>query len=212
MRNTRRRVATPPLLFYGVASVDDEVGTGLPPATTRLVFRDIAAVVETAPPAMGDLDLERYTEVVTHVFERLPILPARPGTVFQTRDLLAQWLELHYFTLAEALAFVTDRGVARVTLSDAEATTPDAVEPPTVLEAKTAEVLRVLRRHAAAHLALPESKGEEGASRHSFLVERERWDVFAETVQQEDERHSALTLALTGPWPAYDFVRMDFGG
>lgn len=210
MRGPLKRAPSPSLLFYGVTAVDDDVANPLPASTTRLVFRDIAAVVETAAPDAHDVDLARYGDVVSYLFDRVPVLPARPGTRFQSRDLLSQWLELHYFTLAEALTFVTERGVARVHLAYATAATPEALEPPTVLEAKTAEVLRVLRRHSVACLALREEEGAD-ESRHAFLVERERWAVFVDAVRQEDERHGALTLSASGPWPAYDFVRMDFG-
>ena len=46
----------------------------------------------------------------------------------------------------------------------------------------------------------------------SFLVEIDRWQQFADMVEKEDERQTALDFHLTGPWPPYDFVKMQFGG
>jgi hypothetical protein len=41
-------------------------------------------------------------------------------------------------------------------------------------------------------------------------VERTSWDRFANEVVAEDVRSPGLTLRLTGPWPVYDFVRLQF--
>jgi hypothetical protein len=46
----------------------------------------------------------------------------------------------------------------------------------------------------------------------SFLVERSRWREFAEAVATEARRATPLDVAMTGPWPPYDFVRLHFGG
>jgi len=46
----------------------------------------------------------------------------------------------------------------------------------------------------------------------SFLLERSHWREFAEAVAGQARRSSALDLTLTGPWPPYDFVRLQFGG
>ena len=47
--------------------------------------------------------------------------------------------------------------------------------------------------------------------RASFLVERERWDVFNDIVREEQKRLREMRVECTGPWPPYDFVRMQFG-
>jgi hypothetical protein len=45
----------------------------------------------------------------------------------------------------------------------------------------------------------------------AYLVERELWSEFAESVSDEGEKHPVVKIELTGPWPPYDFVRMQFG-
>jgi hypothetical protein len=44
-----------------------------------------------------------------------------------------------------------------------------------------------------------------------YLVERVLWQEFTEAVQFESGRHPRVRVAVTGPWPPYDFVRMQFG-
>jgi hypothetical protein len=81
--------------------------------------------------------------------------------------------------------------------------------------ALAAESLRMLRGQSAATVTLPRADGdeEEGVvARASFLVDSQRWQVFQETVTKEARRQTALDFKVTGPWPPYDFVRMQFGG
>jgi len=64
-------------------------------------------------------------------------------------------------------------------------------------------------------VTLPKADGddEEGVvARASFLVDTQRWETFKETVNKEAQRQPALAFGVTGPWPPYDFVRMQFGG
>ena len=201
-----------------------------------VVFRDLAAVVADAPYAVPGLEgLPVYRDVVESVFREQAVLPAPPGVVFRDRDVLMQWMELHYFTLLDALAFVEDRAVARVAVAPVGSAAPvpagsggaaegaeggEGAEPAggaaggaeaarrEASEAVLRDALRVLRRHAVASIAV----GGDGsyAAAASFLVERTRWELFAGVVRQENERLTDFTLRLSGPWPPYDFVRMQF--
>ena len=54
---------------------------------------------------------------------------------------------------------------------------------------------------------------EDGVvARASFLIDSQRWENFKDTVSKEAKRQSALDFRVTGPWPPYDFVRMQLGG
>ncbi|HZE09736.1 MAG TPA: GvpL/GvpF family gas vesicle protein, partial [Gemmatimonadaceae bacterium] len=80
--------------------------------------------------------------------------------------------------------------------------------------ALAAESLRTLRGQAAATVTLPRAAGddEEGVvARASFLVDNQRWQMFQDSVSEEAKRHHSLDYNVTGPWPPYDFVRMQFG-
>jgi hypothetical protein len=220
------------LRLFGVTGAPGR--RGLPGRGAEVVvFRELAAVVAPAPyAAPGDAALGDYREVVERVFREQAVLPAPPGVVFRDRDVLTQWLELHYFTLLDALAFVEDRVVARVTVTPAPPAAggaagpavpagtagPEGAEEGAARRARTEavlhDVLRVLRRHAVATVAVGTAggagvDGEHGAAA-SFLVERSRWELFAELVPQEGDRLSEVALRVSGPWPPYDFVRMQF--
>jgi hypothetical protein len=155
------------------------------------------------------------------------VVPAPPGTVFRSRETVAGWLELHYFTLAEALSFLDDRAVARVTATRADAPAPARATPlhldqgppgderpaGDALLTEAAEPFRELRRDAVSMLVLrAEELGEPHAAYASYLVERSRWAQFEQALAREAQRHAGLALRLSGPWPPYDFVRMQFRG
>ena len=45
----------------------------------------------------------------------------------------------------------------------------------------------------------------------AFLIDRELWDDFVAAVDDQRRRNPGLALDLSGPWPPFDFVRMQFG-
>lgn len=213
------------LRLYGVVAAEG-AHRPLVPNTALVTFRDLAAVVSESPyarPALADGDVAAYRSVVESVFAQRAVLPAPPGVVFRAREPLERWLELHFVTLTDALSFVDGRAAARVHVARrperisatlpavpaAERTEEVAID----VDSVAAESFRVLRRHAAASVALkPTTVDAAGAgATASFLVERDRWRNFEEAVAEEARRDPELSFRLTGPWPPYDFVRMQFG-
>ena len=208
-----------PLRLFGVVSADSHHPEAAPVAGTSLVsFRDLGAVVgevASTHPAEGPTEVEEHRRVVEGAFGVGAVLPAPLGVVFRSRDVLLRWLELHYVTLSDALGFVEGRVGARVHVTREAPEAGDLAETTETasdIAAIAAGSFRVLRRHAVASLPLrPETESGLAASA-AFLVERDRWDVFAEVVREEDRRLTEITYEVTGPWPPYDFVRMQFGG
>ena len=202
--------------------------------TTLVPFRDVAAVVAPAPYAAEPLtlpELEEYRAVLDALFAERTVLPAPPGTVFRGRDALAEWLELHYFTLVEALNFVDGRAVARVTarpVADEAPPRPSALRlTPTSftgeleiaelaasdVTSRAAEAFAALGREAAAWVVLRTVDGAPSDAAHaSFLVDRPRLAAFEQLVAREAARRPGLRLSCTGPWPPYDFVRLQLVG
>ncbi|MGH9419657.1 MAG: GvpL/GvpF family gas vesicle protein, partial [Thermoanaerobaculia bacterium] len=201
---------------------DSALHQPLPEGTTAIQFRSIAAIVAPAKYArisVGEDELRDYTKVLEEVQANSAILPAPPGTVFRSRDDLGRWLELHYFTLTQAIGSVEGHGQARLTITKtagidaASATAMELRENSKQLLATASQSMRVLRGQAAATVSLPIADDDTSTvSQASFLVDLERWNVFSDLVEKEDARHTSLDFHLSGPWPPYDFVRMQFGG
>lgn len=210
------------LRLFGVAAFDSGINQPLAEGTTSVQFRAIAGVVAPSKYTRVMLDqkeLGEYTRILEEVQANTAVLPAPPGTVFKTRENLARWLELHYFTLTQALSSIEGHGQARLSITktkgiDAEnATAAELKESSKQLLATASQSMRVLRGQAAATVSIPVNEQDtQVVANASFLVDLDKWDVFADLVQKEDMRHASLDFCLTGPWPPYDFVRMQFGG
>ena len=202
------------LRLYGITDVQHHAQAKPPEGTEVLPFRDLAAIVgpseySTTPPS-GEM-IEQYRRIVDDVFCKAPILPAPVGTVFRSRDTLMRWLELHYVALSEALTFVEDRAVARVHVGRVDG---KAAERDTGSEvaAAAADSLRLLRRHAVVAVPLKSEQVTGIVLSSAFLVDKELWDDFVTAVDDQRHRNPGLALDLSGPWPPFDFVRMQFGG
>jgi Gas vesicle synthesis protein GvpL/GvpF len=202
------------LRLYGVTLLDSHHTEQGVNGTELLGFRDLAAVVTSGqfqqePPP--EEEIQHYQQVVDAVFNRRAVLPAPVGTVFRSRETLVRWMELHYVALSDALSFVEDRAVARVHIRR-RASDPDARDKGTDLAAAAAETFRALRRRAAAAIPLKTEHLTGIVLSSAFLVERELWKEFMSVVASEQDAHGQLSFEVTGPWPPYDFVRMQFGG
>lgn len=203
------------LRLYGVAAVESGHTSSLAEGTTLTHYRALAAIVEPASYSTVTLDdgeMEKYVRVLEEAYSHAGVLPAPPGTVFQSSSTLTRWLELHYFTLTEALSVVEGHAAARVSITAQEKS--DDGDAQKSLAALAAESLRLLRSQAAATVTLPRTDGDDETgvvARASFLIDSQRWKSFTDTVSKEAERQTALDFHVTGPWPPYDFVRMQFG-
>lgn len=207
--------------LYGVAAYESGAHEPFAEGTSLIPFRAVAAVVAPcryARVVIDEAEMNEYTRILEEVQGSAAVLPAPPGTVFRSRDHLARWLELHYFTLTQAMGSIEGHSQARLTIVKStgvdpkDATPGEARENAKQLQGMAAQSMRVLRGQAAATINLTVPDEETSLiARASFLVETERWGVFSELAAKEDERHTSLDFHLTGPWPAYDFVQMQFG-
>ena len=204
------------LQLFGIISLDVS-GTAPIRGVTVVSFRDLGALVADssyAAPSPTTQAVAEYRRIVEGVFARQTIVPAPFGTIFRGRDSLMRWLELHYFTLIEAVTFVSERAMARVSVSygqEPENTMAMAIDAD-LLDNAADESFRLLRRHAIASLVVSNHSGVMmPIARASFLVERDRWDIFNDIVREEQRRLREMRVECTGPWPPYDFVRMQFG-
>ncbi|MGZ3331873.1 MAG: GvpL/GvpF family gas vesicle protein [Gemmatimonadaceae bacterium] len=203
------------LRLYGVAAVESGHAMSLAEGTTLVHYRALAAIVEPSPYTVSkleDQEMSKYLAVLEEAQSHSAVLPAPPGTIFQSQPTLTRWLELHYFTLTEALSVIDGHAAARVSVTSQGKQEEDSRKS---FAAMAAESLRLLRSQAAATVTLPKADGDEEAgvlARASFLVDTQRWQAFTDTVSKEAQRQGSLDFQVTGPWPPYDFVRMQFGG
>lgn len=180
----------------------------------RIVFNDVCAIVRAcaarAEPVSDDVLLAHHT-LIAGLSRASTIIPAPPLTNFRSGASVVQWLELHAVALTDGLAYVDGRTGGRVT---AERDLAGATSDPTVLPPSAAaiESFRALRRYAAATVPVSSETVGDGTTiaTEAFLVDRTSWERFAAEVSAEDTRSPGLTLRLTGPWPVYDFVRLQF--
>ena len=185
----------------------------VPDGLQVITVRELCAVVEEGDYSARDVgpdDAARHVEVNRTLFGSESVLPTPVGTVFRSAEVLQRWMELHYVALSDALAWVEDRSAARVHITRAEGR-PEEKEAGSDLAAVAAEVTRSLRRHAVASVPLRSEEITGIVLSAAYLIERGLFREFAEAVASARSRHDGLRIDLTGPWPPYDFVRMQFG-
>jgi hypothetical protein len=203
------------LLLHAVTPTDTASGPlVVPEGTTRVAFRDLAAVVtEKEKFALDEADevaISAHRAIVDSVFKRQVVLPTPPGVIFRTEHVLTRWMELHYVALNDALAFVTDRHAIRVHVERSGGSRDD-VEAGSDLAEVGGGVFRELRRRAVASVPLTAEQVTGISLSGAFLVERELFREFERGVAEAKTAQPKLSIRLTGPWAPYDFVRMQFG-
>lgn len=202
------------LRLFGITDVEHHAQAKPLDSVELLHFRELAAIVapaEYTSTAPTGETIEEYRRIVDDAFAKAPVLPAPVGTVFRSRETLTRWLELHYVTLTEALSFVEDRAVARVHVGRVNGKVAER-ETGSDVAAAAAESLRLLRRHAVVAVPLKSEELTGIVLSSAYLIDKELWDDFVSAVDDQRRRNPGLALDLSGPWPPFDFVRMQFGG
>ena len=198
--------------LFGVTFSEGNVHASPVAGVELVVVRELAAIVAATPYTSQEPTDERVkhsSEVISAFAARAAVLPAPVGVVFRSRDAVVRWLELHYVALSDALSFVDDRVVGRVHVW--RPGEPADQETGSDLAAVAAETLRELRRSAVATVPLRIEQITGIVLSAAFLIEQELWKDFASKVEEQSERVPNVRLELTGPWPPYDFVQMQFG-
>jgi len=202
------------LTLFGVTFSEAAARGAVISGTELVTVRELAAIVGTgAAYAAKEPTPEEVTalgDIVGEYARRAAVLPAPVGVVFRSRQAVTRWLELHYVALSDALSFVDDRVVGRVHVwRPGNASERDVGSD---LAAAASEALRDLRRSAVATVPLRTEQLTGIVLSAAFLIEQELWKEFASKVEEQGTRDTNLRLELTGPWPPYDFVQMQFGG
>lgn len=199
-------------VLYGVVPVGAGDGNALAPDTELVIAGDIGAVLRPAAferMEMEDGQVQAYEDVVESVFERQTILPAPFGVVFRNTDHVTRWLQMHYLTLTEAIHLVEGRCELRMHLRSVEEEKVTEEPDPAANDAAT-ELYRTVSREADASVMLRRPALNAVLSA-AFLIDRSEWEAFTSIITVQARRYPTLVVEQTGPWPPYDFVRMDLG-
>lgn len=202
------------LRLFGIAANDHHAppapGNGFELVPVRDLVAVVAPAAYSATPPTGEV-IEQHRAVVETLYARSTVLPAPVGTVFRSKDTLVRWLELHYVALNEALTFIDDRAEARVHVVRADRKA-DERDSGSDIAASAAEAFRTLRRQAVAAVPLRTEHLTGIVLSSAFLVDKELWSDFLAQVEEQKKRNGDLLFDVSGPWPPFDFVRMQFGG
>lgn len=174
------------------------------PAAQRVRYRDIEALVRPSAfelPTDHEAGVAEHQKVIETLMQRATVLPLPFGVVFKSRRPLIRFLEDQYLVLDEGLALLEGHWELRLHIS---ATAVGEVED--ALGDQAMEIYSDLRRFARAGVPFPAKEGRLVSA--AYLVDRTSWAEFIERIEDVGSQHKDLTFDVTGPWPAYDFVRV----
>jgi len=178
-----------------------------PDGPLRVRFRDLEAVVRAVPfeqASGGEQEIREHHRIVETAMRRGPVLPLPYGVIFRGRRQLIKLLQEQYLVIDDALSLVDGCWEMRLhvaPISPGEA----ALE----LSDLAMHCYTELRRHARAAVHLPGAGDVRRLLTAAFLVERNSWIDFVERTEDLDSAHPELSFDVTGPWPPYDFVRVN---
>jgi hypothetical protein len=179
-----------------------------------LVVRQLAALLEENSLGTGaeiTQRVTRYRGVIEQAFTERSVVPLPCGTSFRSRSSVERWLELHYSPLQEALEFVAERAMMRVRVGVADAPATDVAAAS--VDGRLWTALRGLKGDAVA--AMPIVQNADAPQRDAvcaYLIDRDAIVSFEQRIKDLTSGEPHLRFELSGPFPAYDFVQMDFGG
>jgi hypothetical protein len=197
------------LQFFGVVRARARsAGKGRSPepdrGLTHVRFRDLEALVRASPYELPPLD-EKHVLEHQHVVESMmrygTVLPVPFGIVFRGRRQLIRMLQDQYLALDEGLSFLEGHWELRLHIARSESGEEHPEHGDVAMQ-----LYSDLRRAARAAVPFPQ-EGKRLLSA-AFLVDRNSWVDFVERVGDLGTAHPELLFDVTGPWPAYDFVRI----
>lgn len=190
------------LYLYGLTRTRSwRGGAGEAEGVVRVRYRDLEALVRPVPYRIAGLDeagVREHQRLVESAMRRGTILPAPFGMVFRGRRSVIRFMEDQYIVLDEGLAFLDGHWELRLHIG--------GDEDDEALKELAIQLYSELRRFARA--AIPLAAGEGRLMSAGFLVERHAWVQFVEQSDDLGMAHPELTFDVTGPWPPYDFVRI----
>jgi len=195
------------LYLYGIVrsrGFRAALGGGAASGVTRIRYRELEAITRVVPFTMMTVDeaaVREHQRVVEGAMRRATVMPFPCGVVFRDRRELIRTLEEQYLVVDEALSFLEGHWEVRIHLT---AGGDDEAAPE--IRDLAAHVYAELRRMA--HAAQPIAARDRRILSAAFLVPRSAWVEFFDRAEDLAGTDPRLGIDITGPWPAYDFVRL----
>jgi Gas vesicle synthesis protein GvpL/GvpF len=207
------------VLVYGICERGDAAieGRGLQQRPLRgLCGGSLMAIVSDhdEPPPRAVETLWEYEEVVERIAAERSMIPARFGSVLDDDDAVLDMLSARHETLLAVIG--QTRGAVELALRATWEQPPEPDSQTGTGYLRTRMQLRQRAREVADGLMplgrlsrtsrceLPGRPQEP--MRCAYLVDRDKVDDFAASVQQLDEQLADVELVCTGPWPPYSFA------
>jgi len=188
---------------FGNIGMDDEEVYTIP-------YRDIAAVVSDTPIKEYDLTEEntrRLEMVLRRVMEKHAVVPAEFGTVINNERILKRLLRKAYKPTLECLNLVdnmVELGMKAILKKEIVYFEKERGK------ITTTEILESIKKKAKQSVS-----GELFSDRlfinESFLVDKDKVDVFSEEVARIEESYQMFKFLYSGPWAPYNFVYIKIG-
>ncbi len=167
---------------------------------------DLAAIVTRSADRSREDALRLHERVVSGLLQRSSVVPLPERLDAEDEEAVRAFLRLESIALVEALEFLEDCYELRVHVRAGARVGGGA---------DRAEIGRTIfaEGRQAAKAALHLHREGDSLLDAAFLVRRGEWIGFVELVTEWEERISGIRVDVTGPWPAWDFVRLaPFGG
>jgi hypothetical protein len=169
----------------------------------RVRYRDIEALVRPSAfelPTDQAACIKDHQQVIDTIMRRITILPAPFGVIFKGRRPLLRLLQDQYLVVDEGLSLLDGHWELRMHVSAVGVGDRDDMSD------EALDVYTELRHYVRAAVPLPSE--DRRLLSAAFLVDRTSWVEFIERIEDFGTQHRALSFDVTGPWPAYDFVRI----
>lgn len=170
----------------------------------RVRYRDLEALVRPCAfelPHNQNEGLQQHQKTIEGIMRRTTILPAPFGVIFKGKRPLIRLLQDQYLVFDEGLSLLDGHWELRLHISSSA-----VGEVEDALGDEAMDIYTELRRFARA--AVPFRSDGNRVLSAAFLVDRTSWVEFIERIGDFGAHHLALTFDVTGPWPAYDFVKV----
>lgn len=174
-------------------------------------FKDVTAVISDSP--LQDYTLREdyvrtHENVIRQVMENHTVVPMAFGMVFADGETLSSVLERVYETIKRAIELLKNRielGVKVILPKDMADSFDDEKRKQYV-----SDILESLNKKAVQSVN-GELFSERLVLNASFLIDKANMNDFSEEVGRLEEKYGELKFQYTGPWPPYNFVKVDIG-